>query len=289
MDAAATTSTSPSARATCRRRRCSSRSPTARSPTTARSSARTSASASRTATASRSTSLATDPRRHIKLDPADRQTVLDGLERAANQDGRHLGRRLQGLAEALPRLRQDGHRRARAEPRPGLVRLLRQRSQAPDRRRRHGREGRLRRRDRRAGGAADPLKVVRRQGRRVPRRVQRHPLKDDVRALTSGRERHRCPRVVWPRRARGNRRTPARGRGYSLQWARLCASPGSRSAPPPRSPRRCSSGAARRCRAGSTPRERRVEIAAAGAVRRRRGRDGRRSRPPRTTSRPRSC
>ena len=31
--------------------------------------------------------IPTDPRRHIKLDPGDRQTVLDGLERAANQQG----------------------------------------------------------------------------------------------------------------------------------------------------------------------------------------------------------
>ena len=117
--------------------------------------------------------ITTDPRRHIKLDPGDRQTVLDGLAARGRPAGRHVGRRLQGLAEALPRLRQDRHRRARAEPGPGLVRRLRQRPQAPDRRRRDGREGRLRRRDRRARGAADPLKVVRRQGRHVPRGVER--------------------------------------------------------------------------------------------------------------------
>jgi len=31
--------------------------------------------------------ITTDPRRHIKLDPGDRQTVLDGLARAAGQEG----------------------------------------------------------------------------------------------------------------------------------------------------------------------------------------------------------
>ena len=59
------------------------------------------------------------------------------------------------------RLWQDRHR---GSPRPGgpvLVRRLRPRPQAPDRRRGHRRAGRLRRRGGRARGAADPGEVVR--------------------------------------------------------------------------------------------------------------------------------
>ncbi len=83
----ATASTSPSARATCRRRRCRSRSPTRRWPTAARSSRRTSARRSRTATASRSRSFRTKPSRKIKINAHDRQVVLDGLRRAASEQG----------------------------------------------------------------------------------------------------------------------------------------------------------------------------------------------------------
>ena len=56
------------------------------------------------------------------------------------------------------------------EPGPVLVRGLRARPGEADRRRGHGREGRLRRRDGRPRGAPDPVQVVRGQGRRVPRR-----------------------------------------------------------------------------------------------------------------------
>ena len=83
----ATTSTSPSARAICRPRRCRSRSPTPRWPTTARSSSRTSARRSRTATASRSRSCRSSRGSKIKIDPQDRAVVLDGLHRAASEDG----------------------------------------------------------------------------------------------------------------------------------------------------------------------------------------------------------
>ena len=82
--------------------------------------------------------------------------------------GRHVGRRVRRLP--VHRVRQDGHRRARAEPRPVLVRVLRRRPGQADRRRRDRREGRLRRRGGSPGGAPDPVQVVRRQGLRVPRR-----------------------------------------------------------------------------------------------------------------------
>ena len=54
---------------------------------------------SRTATASRCRSCQHKPRRKIKIDPRDREVVLDGLRRAASEERRHLRRRLQGLAD----------------------------------------------------------------------------------------------------------------------------------------------------------------------------------------------
>ena len=92
---------------------------------------------------------------------------------------RHVGRRVRGLP--VPGLRQDGHRGARARPGPVVVRVLRPRPGQADRRGRHRREGRLRRRDRGAGGAADPVEVVRRQGRRVPRGSECHPMRYGIR------------------------------------------------------------------------------------------------------------
>ncbi len=92
---------------------------------------------------------------------------------------RHLGRRLRRLP--VPGLRQDGHRGARARPGPVVVRVLRPRPGQADRRGRHRREGRLRRRDRGARGAPDPVEVVRRQGRRVPRGSECHPMRYGIR------------------------------------------------------------------------------------------------------------
>ena len=172
----ATTSTSPSARATCRRRRCSSPSPTRRSPTTARSCSRTSARRSRTATASSCRTSAIKPRRKIKLNQRDRQVVLDGLRRAANEEKGTSADVFAGWPRAVHGLRQDRHGRARAEPRPGVVRLLRQGRRAADRRRRDRREGRLRREHGGTRGAPDPLRVVRCARPRVPRRDERDAM-----------------------------------------------------------------------------------------------------------------
>ena len=83
--------------------------------------------------------------------------------RRGGRGGRHVGRRLRRLP--VHGLRQDGHGGARAEPRPVLVRRLRRRPGQADRRRGDDREGRLRRRGRRAGHAPDPVEVVRGQGR----------------------------------------------------------------------------------------------------------------------------
>ena len=87
---AATTSTSRSARATCRPRRCRWPSPTPRSRTAARSCARTSARRSRTATASRCRSSAPRPRRKVKIAARDRDAVLDGLRARRPGRGRHV-------------------------------------------------------------------------------------------------------------------------------------------------------------------------------------------------------
>ena len=149
----ATTSTSPSARATCRSRRCSWPSPTRRWPTAARSS-----------------------RPHVGLNVQNQDgTVLQNINPAAvaphpdqpdlpGDDppgpargglaaGRHLGR---GLLQ-LPRagLRQDRHRPVQRPERLLVVCLLRARlgHDQADRRRRPRRAGRLRRRRRRSGGA----------------------------------------------------------------------------------------------------------------------------------------
>ena len=119
---------------------------------------RTSARRSRTATASRSRSCAPSRERKVKLNQRDRQIVLDGLRGAAQRGGRHVRRRLQGLAdEAVPGLRQDRHGGAPAEPRPGVVRVLRQGRRPADRGRRDRREGRLRRGHCGTRGASHPL------------------------------------------------------------------------------------------------------------------------------------
>ena len=114
VDTSATTSTSPSARATCRPRRCRWRSPTRRSPTAARSCGRTSASRSRTPAARLVQQLepAGAPRHHDR--PERRQAIMDGLH-ARGQRSRAARRPTSGRRLApgpLPGLRQDRHRRA---------------------------------------------------------------------------------------------------------------------------------------------------------------------------------
>ena len=117
------------------------------------------------------------PRRKIKMAARDRDAVLDGLRRAAQAEGGTSADVFAGWPmKRVPDLRQDGHRRAPAEPRPGLVRGLRPGQGAPDRGRRHRGEGRLRRGHRGTRGAHDPLGVVRCVRPRVPRGDQRHPM-----------------------------------------------------------------------------------------------------------------
>src|SRR5262249_38730662 len=86
----------------------------------------------------------------------------------------HVGRRVQGLGPvALPRVRQDRHGGARAAARPGLVRVLREGQEPPDRHRRDDREGRLRRGHCGTGGASHPRSMVGYARPPVPRRLER--------------------------------------------------------------------------------------------------------------------
>ena len=95
----ATTSTSRSARATCRPRRCRWPWPTPRSPTAARSCARTSPTRSRTARAASCRSCGRSARRKVELDPGDRDAILDGLRRAAGEPDGTSADVMSGLAK----------------------------------------------------------------------------------------------------------------------------------------------------------------------------------------------
>ena len=83
----ATTSTSRSARATCRPTRCRWRSPTRRSPTAATSCARTSGCGSRTRRAARSRRSTRRPRATSTSTRPAQRTILDGLHAAAMEPG----------------------------------------------------------------------------------------------------------------------------------------------------------------------------------------------------------
>ena len=123
----ATTSASRSARATSRPRRSSSPRPTRRSSTAARSSARTSASRSRTASGRlRRGDPHADPPPRRTSTPAYRDAIMAGPARRGDRR-RTAPRPTCSPTSRLPRpaVRQDRHRRAPAEPRPVLVRLLR--------------------------------------------------------------------------------------------------------------------------------------------------------------------
>ena len=67
------------------------------------------------------------PPRHVRR-RRHQDAIMAGLHGAATADGRHLERRLRGLPVPRHALRQDRHGRARAQPRPVLVRLLRRRT-----------------------------------------------------------------------------------------------------------------------------------------------------------------
>ena len=156
----ATTSTSPSARATCRPRRCSWRSPTRRSSTAATSCGRTSAGRSRTALGRQIEEVTKPPRRKVELlrgRPAGDPARACAARRC--EDGGTSADVFKGFP--LYRVRQDRHGGARRPARPVLVRRLRAAPDAPDRRRRDDRARRLRRGDRRTRRAPDPLRVVR--------------------------------------------------------------------------------------------------------------------------------
>ena len=98
VDGRATTSTSPSARATCRPRRCSSPSPTRRSPTAARSSRPHLGQGDRGRRRRAVQEIRTPARaRTSRSTRATARSIIDGLRGAATRARRHVGRRLQGL------------------------------------------------------------------------------------------------------------------------------------------------------------------------------------------------
>ena len=112
----ATTSTSRSARATCRPRRCRWRSPTRRSPTAdGRAPApRARRRGRRRAHAAARSSAPPVTARQDRRRPT-RQAILDGLH-LLDRRRRHLGRRVRRLEpRRVPDLRQDRHRRARRD------------------------------------------------------------------------------------------------------------------------------------------------------------------------------
>ena len=159
----ATTSTSRSARATCRPTRCRWRSPTRRSPTAAGRRARTSACGSRTPPGGSCRRSTPGRGAQVPIDPAWRDVILDGLHDAAQAPGRHLLQRLRWLPGRRSPARPERRSARPTATSPGTW------SSRPtptrDRRRGDLRAGRLRRRHRRPGRGDDPLGVLRRAGR----------------------------------------------------------------------------------------------------------------------------
>ena len=134
-----------SARATCRSRRCSSRSPTPRSPTAARSSNPTSGSTSSPPSGTVLKTIDPSPLRHLDINPSDLDAVREGLRAAASQPGGTS-------ADVFGRLPRTGLRRdrQRSVQRPAGLRLVRRlrprlRDKDPDRGHRDRRAGRVRR------------------------------------------------------------------------------------------------------------------------------------------------
>ena len=98
-----------------------------------------------------------------------RQTILEGLRRAANEQGGTSADVFAGFPKQYTVYGKTGTAERGMQPRPGVVRLLRTRQGAADRRRGHGREGRVRCGNCGPRGASDPVSVVRYRGPHVPR------------------------------------------------------------------------------------------------------------------------
>ena len=159
----ATTSTSPSARATCRPRRCSSPWPTRRWPTAARSSARTSARRSRTALGRTVAELHCQPRRHVHMDPHDRaRRSSTGLHARRHRAGGTSADVFKGFPYR-PVYGKTGTAERGLNPDQAWYACFVTRPGAADRGRRDDRARRLRRGNCGTRGAPDPLAVVRSQ------------------------------------------------------------------------------------------------------------------------------
>ena len=152
----ATTSTSPSARATCRPRRCRWRSPTRRSPTAAASPRPHLGLEVEDASGRPSSASSRRPARHVEIDPTGATRCSTACTRRPAR--RAAPRPTSGRAGTRPPSRSTARP---APPRPGqddqswYVCFVHPRAEAPDRHRRHRRAGRLRRRGGRPGRAPD--------------------------------------------------------------------------------------------------------------------------------------
>ena len=218
--ARATTSTSRSARATCRPRRCRWPSPTRRSPTAARSRARTSASRSRTARAACSSGSSRRAARQVRIDPAYRQVILAGPARRGQRS--RAGRRptsspagtraaSPSSARRAPPSAPAGRTSPGTSPTPTMAPQTTGRSWSRSTVERGGfGAGR--------GGARsppDPRQVVRRQKAKLRRREVAGPVNTSRRSTTQTGRRRGGP----PRRGAGAALRPACSRWPSSACA----------------------------------------------------------------------
>jgi penicillin-binding protein 2 len=143
------------------------------------------------------------PRRKVDFSGANQQAIMDGLRGAASEDGGTSADVFRGFPKDRAGLRQDRHGRARAEPRPVVVRRVRAAPDAPDRGRHDRRARRIRRGDRGTRSAPDPGRVVPSVRPKLPRRVQpdamsaTNPFSDPgtpLAAVDTSPDRHPNPR-----------------------------------------------------------------------------------------------
>ena len=110
------------------------------------------------------------PRRKVKFNAHDRQVVLDGLRRAASEDERHVGRRLQGLPVQTVYGKTGTAERQPNPDQAWYACFVKDGGQA-DRGHRDRRARRLRCGNCGTRGASHPLSVVRCEGPRVQARL----------------------------------------------------------------------------------------------------------------------
>ena len=137
--------------------------------------ARTSACRSRTAPGASRGDPQAGRARTSSSPPPTAQAIMRRPARRRRRSRRHVGRRVR-RASRYPVYGKTGTAERGAEPDQSWYACYVADPVAADRRRRDGREGRLRRRDRGAGGAPDPRRSGSASGRRVPRGSECHPM-----------------------------------------------------------------------------------------------------------------